>query len=301
MVIDEFILSELLWAKHSDWCFSKFLSCFPMAWLKKNSCSLEEDFPTVFLRTPLLRRSYVQFPLLYWKVLFNVVLGNWKSIFWSCSIIKASLLAPLACDILLVYNSWRPVGGMGNLSLALLRPQTLQSSVLSVLLQLPNAFIDVGSCLSCHWAVMKQFVCWMPECFKTLQSTCHQRDLCGWHLWDGKQEYKAQSICFRELGWFSVENRRLKGDLVTLQIPVVRWLSVSFSRYWAIGWEETAQVVTRGFRLDVRKIIISERLIRHWNRLPCEGVEPPSLEMFRSCVGVGMLETWFSGDLAVLC
>lgn len=51
-------------------------------------------------------------------------------------------------------------------SLALARSQTLESSVQSVLLQLPNASVNVGSGLSCCWAIMKLFVCWMPECFK---------------------------------------------------------------------------------------------------------------------------------------
>ena len=38
----------------------------------------------------------------------------------------------------------------------------------------------------------------------------------------------------------------------------------------------------RRFRVDVKKKIFTERVVRHWHRLPGEAVDAPSMEAFKA-------------------
>ena len=91
----------------------------------------------------------------------------------------------------------------------------------------------------------------------------------------------------RQLGMFSLQNRRLQRDL----IAAFQYLKWSYRKEGDRLFSRVCGDRTRGnvlsnieegrFRLDIRKKSFTARVVRNQNRLPSDVIDVPSLEAFK--------------------
>ena len=100
-------------------------------------------------------------------------------------------------------------------------------------------------------------------------------------------EHLSYEEKLRELGMFSLQKRRLRGDL----IAAFQYLNGAYKKDGKVlfTWVDNDRRRGNGFklkegrfRLAVRRKFFTQRVVRHWNRLPRQVVDAPSTELFKA-------------------
>ena len=103
----------------------------------------------------------------------------------------------------------------------------------------------------------------------------------------GGLEHLSYKERLRELGLFSLEKRRLRGDLRNASKYLQGGGQEDGTRLFLVVHRDRTRgnghkLKHRKFQLNMRKNVFTLRLTEPWPRLPREAVESPSLEIFKT-------------------
>ena len=100
-------------------------------------------------------------------------------------------------------------------------------------------------------------------------------------------EHLSYEERLRELGLFSLKKRRLRGVLINAYKCLQGGCEEDGARLFSVVPSERTRgnghkLKPRKLQLNMWKKLFTLRVTEHWNRLPREAVESPSLEIFKT-------------------